>query len=100
MSAFFLFHNRRVRDARKLEQYKEAVAPIVAAYGGKYRVLGGDPAVLEGDWRPSFLVLIEFPSVERASSWYGSDAYRDLKAIRLEAVDSEGLLLSGLEPAR
>ena len=90
MSAFFLFHNRRVRDARKLEQYKEAVAPIVAAYGGKYRVLGGDPAVLEGDW----------PSVERASSWYGSDAYRDLKAIRLEAVDSEGLLLSGLEPAR
>lgn len=96
MSAFFIFHNKQVRDPAKLARYKDAVAPIVAAYGGKYRVLGGDPTALEGDWRPSFLVLIEFPSVEQATAWYGSDDYRDLKAERLAAVDSDGVLMVGL----
>jgi uncharacterized protein (DUF1330 family) len=42
MSAFFLFHNKHVRNPAQLAKYKEAVAPVVAAYGGKYRVLGGD----------------------------------------------------------
>lgn len=97
MSAFFLFHNKQVRDAARLARYKEAVAPLVAAYGGRYRVLGGEPAVVEGDWRPSFLVVIEFPSVEQATAWYGSEAYEDLKAMRLSAVDSDGVLMTGLE---
>ena len=99
MSAFFLFHNKQVRDATALAAYKAAVAPVVAAYGGRYRVLGGEPTVFEGDWRPSFLVMIEFPSVERATAWYGSDDYRELKAMRLSAVDSDGILMTGIEEA-
>ncbi len=97
MSAFFIFHNKQVRDPAGLARYKEAVAPVVAAYGGRYRVLGGEPATLEGDWRPSFLVLIEFPSLERATAWYGSEDYRELKAQRLAAVESEGILVGGLD---
>lgn len=95
MSAFFLFNNRRVKDPATLARYKEAVAPVVAAFGGRYRVLGGAPVTLEGKWRPDFLVLIEFPSSERASAWYASDEYRTLKAMRLSAVVSEGVLMSG-----
>jgi uncharacterized protein (DUF1330 family) len=97
MSAFFLFHNRQVRDPGRLAQYKGEVAPVVAAYGGRYRVLGGEPQVVEGEWRPSFLVLIEFPSVERATAWYGSEDYKELKAMRLSAVDSDGVLMTGIE---
>jgi uncharacterized protein (DUF1330 family) len=99
MSAYFLFHNKRVRDPDQLDRYKQAVAPIVSAYGGTYRVIGGEPTVLEGEWHPSFLVLVEFPSRERATSWYGSEEYRELKAQRLAAVDSEGVLLVGLDEA-
>jgi len=99
MSAFFLFHNKQVRDPAQLAEYKVAVAPVVAAYGGRYRVLGGEPTVVEGDWRPSFLVMIEFPSVERATAWYGSDHYKELKAMRLSAVDSDGVLMTGIEEA-
>lgn len=99
MSAFFLFHNKQVRDPAGLAEYKAAVAPVVTLYGGRYRVLGGEPTVLEGDWRPSFLVLVEFPSVERATAWYGSDDYKELKAMRLSAVDSDGILMTGIEEA-
>ena len=59
----------------------------------------GEPAVVEGNWRPSFLVMIEFPSLERATAWYSSDDYKDLKAMRLSAVDSEGVLMTGIEEA-
>ncbi len=99
MSAFFLFHNKHVRDPAELAAYKAAVAPVVAAYGGRYRVLGGGLRVVEGDWRPSFLVMIEFPSVERATAWYVSDDYKELKAMRLSAVDSDGVLMTGIEEA-
>jgi uncharacterized protein (DUF1330 family) len=37
MSAFFLFHNKQVRDPAELAEYKAGVAPVVAAYGGRYR---------------------------------------------------------------
>ncbi len=97
MSAFFLFHNKRVNDPERLARYKDAVAPLVANFGGTYRVIGGNPKVVEGNWGPEFLVLIEFPSAERAASWYESDDYRELKAERLAAVDSEGLMLTGLD---
>lgn len=97
MSAFFLFQNKRVRDPAKLERYKTAVAPLVAAYGGTYRVIGGEPSVVEGDWRPDFLVLIEFPNAERARAWYDAKDYADLKALRLSAVESNGIMLTGLD---
>ena len=97
MSAFFLFHNKQVRDPAGLARYKEAVAPLVAAYGGRYRVIGGEPVTLEGEWRPQFLVLIEFPNPERAMEWYDSEDYRTLKSQRLSAVDSEGVMLTGFD---
>ena len=40
MSAYFLFDNLEVFDPRKLAEYAEKVALVVASYGGKYRVLG------------------------------------------------------------
>lgn len=99
MSAYFLFHNRRVRDADSLARYKDEVAPLVEAHGGRYRVIGGEPEVLEGQWQPAFLVLIEFPDMEHARAWYDSTDYEPLKAQRLAAVDSEGILISGLAAA-
>jgi uncharacterized protein (DUF1330 family) len=99
MSAFFLFHNKRVNDPARLARYKDAVAPLVERFGGTYRVIGGNPRIVEGGWRPEFLVLIEFPSAKRAAEWYESDDYRELKAERLAAVDSEGLMLTGLDEA-
>lgn len=38
-----------------------ASLPRSEQYGGRYVVLGGKFDVVEGDWRPVFLVIIEFP---------------------------------------
>jgi uncharacterized protein (DUF1330 family) len=40
-------------------------------------------------------VLIEFPSLEHARRWYGSEAYRDLKTLRLAATRGNAVFIDG-----
>lgn len=96
MPAYCLFDNLEVIDAAKLEEYKSRVAPVVEKYGGRYVVLGGKVELMEGQWRPTFPVMIEFPNLDRARQWYFSDEYRELKELRLSAVKSNAVLLEGL----
>ena len=96
MAAYCLFDNLEVFDGGKLEEYKSRVAPLVERYGGRYVVLGGKVNIMEGQWRPTFPVMIEFPSIDRAQAWYASDEYRELKALRLAAVRSSAVFIEGL----
>jgi uncharacterized protein (DUF1330 family) len=96
MSAYCFFDNLEVMDSRKLQEYKTHVAPIIEKYGGRYIVLGGKMDVVEGDWRPTYPVIIEFPTLEHAHRWYGSDEYRGLKTIRLSAVRSNAVFIEGV----
>jgi uncharacterized protein (DUF1330 family) len=52
--------------------------------------------VVEGDWTPSFLVMIEFPSLDTAKKWYHSSDYAELKALRMSAVECNGVVIEGL----
>ena len=96
MSAFFFFDNVEIRDPDTLAEYAEKVAPIVARYGGEYRILGGTTKVLEGQWKPAYPVLIEFDTLEQAEAWYHSDDYAPLKRLRQSAVNNNGVLIEGL----
>jgi uncharacterized protein (DUF1330 family) len=96
MAAYCLFDNLDVMDAAKLEEYKTRVAPLVEQFGGRYVVLGGAVDLVEGHWRPTFPVMIEFPSLERAHQWYSSKEYAELKVLRLAAVRSNAVFMEGL----
>ena len=47
---------------------------------------GGKVEVLEGDWNPQRLVILEFESMERFHEWYNSLEYAPLKQLRREAA--------------
>ncbi len=96
MSAFFLFDNVEVHDTDKLADYVEKVAPIVAKYGGGYRVVGGATKILEGQWSPTYPVIIEFESMEQAEAWYNSQEYGPMKWLRQSAVTCNGVLIEGV----
>ena len=97
MKGYCLFDNVQVHDFNKLEEYKKKAAPLVQKFGGKYIILGGPFAVVEGSWKPTFLVMIEFPTYEKANEWYMSPEHKEAKAVRLSAVDSNGIIVGGLE---
>jgi hypothetical protein len=47
----------------------------------------GKPAVLEGDWCPPRLVLLEFEDLEAAKRWYDSEVYREARKLREGAAN-------------
>jgi uncharacterized protein (DUF1330 family) len=96
MAAYCLFDNLKVTDVAKLNDYKDRTAPVVAAYGGRYLVIGGRVDLVEGLWRPAFPVMLEFPTLEQAHRWYDSAEYRELKALRHSAGQFNAVFIEGL----
>jgi uncharacterized protein (DUF1330 family) len=95
----YLIAQITVRDAATYERYKELAPPSIAVYGGRYVVRGGATETLEGSWRPTRLVILEFPSVQRARAWWDSPEYAAAKALRQTCADTEMLLVDGLSEA-
>jgi uncharacterized protein (DUF1330 family) len=81
-----------IKDPVRYESYRQMVLPTITAYGGRFVARGGRTEVLEGDWSPGRVVILEFPSLERAKSWWSSPEYSEAKAIR--QATSEGTLIA------
>jgi uncharacterized protein (DUF1330 family) len=84
-----------VHDPDAYAEYRKRVPATLAAYGGRFVVRGGETEVLEGDWRPHRIVVLEFPSVEQARAWWSSEEYREPKAMRQAASTGSLLLVEG-----
>jgi uncharacterized protein (DUF1330 family) len=92
----YLIADVDVTDPAAYEKYKREVPATVERYGGTYLVHGGLVKVLEGDWEPHRLVIIEFPDMASLMTWYGSPDYSRLKAIRQEYANTRILALEGM----
>ena len=87
----------KVHDPAMFERYRDAVTPLVDRFGGRYRVRGGELAVLEGDWEPSRLVVLEFEDLEAAKRWYDSERYRQARTLREGAARLRMVAAQGVE---
>ena len=94
--AGYVIADVEVLDAEEYEEYRKLVPATLEPYGGRFIVRGGRAEVLEGTWRPSRIVVLEFPSVERARAWYESDAYRGAKVLRQRTSKGSLLLVEGV----
>ena len=85
-----------VFDQKRYDQYRQIAGPAIEQYGGRFIVRGGNPQVLEGDWSPKRLVVIEFSSAERAKEWFTSPEYAPAKALRKDAARVRIVLADGV----
>ncbi|HST64798.1 MAG TPA: DUF1330 domain-containing protein [Mycobacteriales bacterium] len=81
MSAYVIVETD-VTDPEQYERYKAASPGAIAAGGGRFLARGGELDVLEGDWRPSRLVVLEFADLAAARDWYESEVYQQAKSLR------------------
>jgi len=86
----YLFGEIEITDAAGYDEYRKRVPDVIAAYGGRYLVRGGDARPLDGDMPQRRFVILEFDSPERASEFYHSAAYQAILPLRLGA--SRGFL--------
>ena len=94
--AAYVIVDIQVTDPDSYEEYKKLAAPTVEAYGGSYVVRGGAAEALEGTWVPRRIVVLEFPTSERAREWWASDTYRPAKQLRHAAAQTEMVLVEGV----
>jgi uncharacterized protein (DUF1330 family) len=89
-----------IHDPEQYDRYRAASPAAVAAGGGRFVARGGELAVLEGDWHPSRIVILEFPDLETAKRWYESPEYREAKTLREGAANLRMVAVEGLEVLR
>jgi uncharacterized protein (DUF1330 family) len=86
-----------VTDPEQYSQYTAASPAAVAAGGGRFLVRGGELSVLEGDWSPSRLVVLEFEDLEAAKRWYDSAIYQDARKLREGAANFRAIAVQGVD---
>jgi uncharacterized protein (DUF1330 family) len=85
-----------ITDPVRYEEYKKITPASLESFEGRFVVRGGAVETIEGRWKPGRLVVIEFPSVEKAKAWWSSPVYAPAKAIRQSASITEMILVEGV----
>jgi uncharacterized protein (DUF1330 family) len=94
--AAYVIVDSNVHDPERIKAYGAKVGATIKAHGAKPLVNGGAIEVLEGDWNPTRLVMLEFADADAARAWYNSPEYQEILPIRLEAANDKLLLVEGL----
>jgi uncharacterized protein (DUF1330 family) len=53
-------------------EYGKLAYPTLVATGGKMLAASSQSEVIEGEWQPGVLVIIEFATAEKARQWINS----------------------------
>jgi uncharacterized protein (DUF1330 family) len=85
-----------VQDPVAYETVKLLTPPTVYQYGGRYIARGGETYILEGDWSPRRLVILQFDSLERALAWHSSPEYAEARRLRNQYARSNMVAIDGL----
>ena len=91
----YVVANVDVADFAAYERYGSRAAEVIAQYGGRFLVRGGDVEVIEGDPGVARLIILEFPSVADAHRFYDSPEYQAILPDRLNCATSTLFVVGG-----
>ena len=96
MTAFILARVE-ITDWDRYKEYVKETPGAVKKYGWRFIVRGGKVETLEGSEEKRRLVLIEFPSFEKAREFYYSQEYQEAKKLRAGAAVGQFLAIDGVD---
>jgi uncharacterized protein (DUF1330 family) len=91
----YLVLDLSVNDFGGFRKYIAEIPAFIAKHSGKYIVQGTQPTVVEGDWRPARMVIIEFPEREKAEAFLNDPEIQDLFKLRHDTTTSRLVLADG-----
>jgi uncharacterized protein (DUF1330 family) len=95
MPAYFIAHVH-ITDKEQYKQYTKLVPDIIAAYQGKFLARTEESITLEGKEERRRVVIIEFPTAEKAKEFYNSQNYQEAKKLRKDAAVGEIIVVEGV----
>jgi uncharacterized protein (DUF1330 family) len=84
-----------VTDPPTFKKYGEGTGAGIPAAGGRFIVRGGKTFVINGT-PPKQLVVIQWESLEKAQTYFESEAYKQLVPIRDKASNFRAFVIEGL----
>jgi uncharacterized protein (DUF1330 family) len=98
MSAYLVV-DIAVHDPEMFKEYARKSQPLVEKHGGVYLARGGEVDIQEGTWSPQRLVVVEFPTKEKAKAFLADPGYLPVAALRHEAATTNMIIVDGFQPA-
>jgi uncharacterized protein (DUF1330 family) len=87
-----------IHDEPGMDAYGAASHPSLLQHHAKVLAVDTHVRVLEGTWHGTRTVVVEFPSVQAAQSWYSSEIYQDALPLRKAAATCNVVVVSGFTP--
>ena len=94
MSCYFVA-NIRMKNPFVYAKYLEKCDEVFAKYDGKYLAVNENPEVLEGEYKYSKVVIIEFKNQNDLKHWYYSRKYQEIVKFRLEGAHCDAIIVDG-----
>ncbi|MDO8681179.1 MAG: DUF1330 domain-containing protein [Acidobacteriota bacterium] len=85
-----------VSNPQQYAEYMKTSPAIIEKFGGRFIARGGRTVTLEGPPARGRVVIVEFPSFERAQEFYNSPEYEAAKKVRAGAATAQFILVEGL----
>jgi uncharacterized protein (DUF1330 family) len=91
----YVILTEEIHDPGGMAKYEHASAASLVEFGGRPLVVDEHVEVLEGTWRGTRTVIVEFQSVAQARDWYESPSYQSALPLRLAAADCTVVVANG-----
>ena len=92
----YIIADVEITEPIAMDEYVKLAGESLAPFQRKTILYGGEVKVLEGDWNPKTLVMLEFENMEQAKQWYRSPAYTRAREIRFRAASTNLILVEGV----
>lgn len=97
MAKTYLIGEIDVHDPETYAKYTAQTPVAIAKHGGRFLVRGGTCEPREGAAPKGRVVVIEFPSMDAAKTFYASEDYQPLIPIRQSASSGRLFLVEGAD---
>jgi uncharacterized protein (DUF1330 family) len=95
--AAYIIVRMNVTNWDQYREYTKASPAVIEKFGGRFLVRGGETITLEGPEETQRIVVVEFPSLEKAKEFYYSKEYTEAKRLREGAANASFLLIDGYQ---
>ncbi|PWJ02615.1 hypothetical protein DKG34_37585 [Streptomyces sp. NWU49] len=93
--AYAMAHSQSADPRPDIAEYIERIPATFEPYGGRFLVHATEHEVKEGTW-PGHVVVIGFPGITEARTWWDSPAYQEVAPLRSRHVEGDIILVEGV----
>ena len=92
----YMLIDREILDQEMFAEFAVKIVDAMEAHGGRFLVRAGTTEVIDGDWNPHGIVIMEFDSFERAQGFVRSSEYGALQDLRARCMNSSVMVVEGV----